>query len=65
MATRECIVEKGYALREVMIDIANNLEVPHTCHNFHRDNVWTYRYRILLLGRPVSSVATCGECMCT
>lgn len=44
METRECIVEKGYALRAVMIDIANNLGVAHTCHNFHKDNVYDYRF---------------------
>lgn len=44
MATRECIVEKGMALRDVMVDIANNLNIPHTCHAFHKDNVWDYRY---------------------
>ena len=43
METKECIHEKGMALREEMIDIVNNLGVAHTCHNFHKDNVFTYR----------------------
>lgn len=55
MAVRECIVEKGMALRAVMIDVANELGVPHTCHSFHQDNVFDYRHapRAPLPGRRI------------
>ena len=43
MAARFCIAHQGYALRQSVIDVANALGVPATCHSFHKDSVYPFK----------------------
>jgi hypothetical protein len=43
MKTRECITVAGYAFREVVVQVANALDIPADCHTFHSNSVYLYR----------------------
>lgn len=43
MAGRRCIVHRGYALREAIIGIVNELDIPASCHSFHRNSVYNFK----------------------
>lgn len=47
MAARMCIVHEGHALRQVVIDIANDLGILATCHSFHRNSVYPFKCALL------------------
>ena len=61
MRARMCIVHSGYNMRQVVIDIANELDVPATCHTFHRNSVYDFKCAPLrcLVARLPSSAPRC------
>lgn len=43
METKSCITDKGYAFREAIIDVANELGIPADCHAFHATALYPYK----------------------
>merc|ERR1711869_70762 len=52
-ADRECVVEKGYAVMQALVDLAKGLNVFDDCNPFHHGRSLTYRHQAGHPGGPV------------
>merc|ERR1711869_52846 len=50
---RECVVEKGYAVMQALVDLAKGLNVFDDCNPFHHGRSLTYRHQAGHPGGPV------------
>lgn len=44
METRECIIINAYKIREIVLEVAEELGLFPDCHPFHKDSVFKYRH---------------------